>query len=371
MPRTTRTLRTVRPSRPTVAFATGLATVFLVTSCSAPTETTDGHKRNEDNARTTVSITNCATEVDYEVPAQRMFVNDSNLTSIALSAGAGDNIAALTINDKDIHMLKTVYGEEFTSLPIVADRPSMEVVLAQDTDLMFAGWSYGFSEERGFTPDMLAERGIASYILSESCRSSDSTRGIMEPWDALEADLRNVATLAGDTKRADDVIKNINERRAQLDAAPQAETPPTAFLFDSGTDSVYTSGSFGAPQAIVEAAGARNATEGIADTWTQVGWESIAAEAPDVFVFVDYPPQTLAEKIAVLREHPVTRDLPAVREGRFINLPYMMWTSGPLNIDAAELVRKGLEHYRLVPESEISPVLEVSDLGVDGNDWAR
>ena len=60
-----------------------------------------------------------------------------------------------------------------------------------------------------------------------------------------------------------------------------------------------------------------------------------------------------------------------MREGRFINIPYAMWTSGPLNIDAAEIVRKGLEAYDLVPGTDIDPALAVSELGVDGNEWAE
>ena len=65
------------------------------------------------------------------------------------------------------------------------------------------------------------------------------------------------------------------------------------------------------------------------------------------------------EKIELLRTNPVTRDLPAVKENRFINLPYAMWTAGPLNIDAAEHVRKGLEHLELVPASDIVPELKL------------
>ena len=55
----------------------------------------------------------------------------------------------------------------------------------------------------------------------------------------------------------------------------------------------------------------------------------------------------------------MTKDLPAVKENRFINLPYAMWTSGPLNIDAAEHVRKGMEKFNLAPKSDIKPALEL------------
>src|SRR5699024_4700058 len=139
--------------------------------------------------------------------------------------------------------------------------------------------------------------------------------------------------------------------------APQADEAPTVFVFDSGTDAIFTSGKFGGPQAIIEAAGGRNQTEDLEDTWVQVGWETLANDAPDAFVFVDYDGQTLAEKSEVLKNHPVTRDLPAVKENRFINLSYSMWVSSPLNIDAAEYVRKGLENLELVPSSALEPAV--------------
>ncbi|MHC9960529.1 iron complex transporter substrate-binding protein [Corynebacterium diphtheriae] len=56
----------------------------------------------------------------------------------------------------------------------------------------------------------------------------------------------------------------------------EADKAPTAFVFDSGSDTVFTSGKFGAPQAIIEAAGGFNGAEEIEDTWTTVSWEQLA-----------------------------------------------------------------------------------------------
>jgi iron complex transport system substrate-binding protein len=96
-----------------------------------------------------------------------------------------------------------------------------------------------------------------------------------------------------------------------------------------------------------------NALADLDDTWTAVSWERVAAADPDAFLFVDYPPQTVAEKIALLEARPGISALPAVTERRFLNLPYALWTSGPLNVDAAEQVRKQLERWNLVPPSEV------------------
>ena len=109
----------------------------------------------------------------------------------------------------------------------------------------------------------------------------------------------------------------------------------------------------------MEAAGAANATADVEDTWTQVGWETVPTSQPDFFVFVEYPGQTYQEKVDLLKSHPATKDLQAVKEEKFINLPYSFWTSGPMNIDAAEFLRKGLESYGLQPESTITTKMEL------------
>ncbi|MFD4431249.1 iron transporter, partial [Nocardia sp. NPDC058497] len=62
-----------------------------------------------------------------------------------------------------------------------------------------------------------------------------------------------------------------------------------------------------------------------------------------------------AHKFELLRTKSGITGLRAVRDGRFFNLPYALWTSGPLNIDAAEQIRKQLEAWNLVPISGIAP----------------
>lgn len=86
-----------------------------------------------------------------------------------------------------------------------------------------------------------------------------------------------------------------------------------------------------------------------------MSWERLAAAKPDAILFVDYPPQTFQQKVRILREHAATKDLAAVRQERFLSLPYALWTSGPLNIDAAEQIRQALERWNLVPGSDFTP----------------
>ncbi|RJS45868.1 ABC transporter substrate-binding protein [Nocardioides cavernaquae] len=300
----------------------------------------------------TVTVTNCGTKVDFPAPAKKLFVNDSNLISMVLALGAEKQVGAVSSIGRDELVLTEHYGAAVAGLNQVSDDyPGLETVIAAKPDVMVAGWNYGYDETKQLTPDALAERGIAAYILTESCRQEGSSaRGIVDPWTALRDDMTNLGEITGRTEAAAAVVADFDQRLAALDEAPKADERPVLFVFDSGDKAVFTSGAFGAPQAVIEAGGGHNAMADLKDTWTEVSWERLAASKPDAFVFVDYPGQSFEQKVAVLRANPATRNLPAVREGRFLNLPYAMWTSGPLNIDAAEEVRTALEKWGLVPK---------------------
>ncbi|WP_378739490.1 ABC transporter substrate-binding protein [Nocardia brasiliensis] len=305
-----------------------------------------------------LTIRNCEVDVRFPAPAKRLFVNDGNLISMILALGAQEQVVAVSSVQRDADTLRRHYGPAVDELKTVApEYPSRETVLAQGPDVMVAGWSYGYDEAKNLTPDSLSKAGIAAYTLTESCRqrNGERPRGIVEPWTALRTDLTNLGAITGHADRATELTADLDRRLAALTAAPQAERKPTIFLFDSATDSLMSSGSFGAPQAILAAAGGRNALDDVADTWTRVSWERLAAADPDAIMFVDYPPQTFAQKVELLRAKPGINQLRAVTEGRFLNLPYAMWTSGPLNIDAAEQIRKQLETWNLVPASTIQP----------------
>lgn len=316
-----------------------------------------------------VTVTNCGADATFSSPAERMYVTgDGNILSMVLALGAEDQIAGVTGLDDGRETLSKVYGEDVVDgLPVAAtDRPTLENAIAQKPDVVVSGWSYGFSDESNFTPDGLAQHGVAAYVLSESCRQEGGARGTMPPWEALYADLENLGEITGREERADEVVRDIKARRAALEKAPQAKEAPTVFLFDSGTKEIFTSGSFGGPQAIIEAAGAKNATGDLEDTWTEVSWERLVTSEPDYLAFVDYPGQSFEQKVKILESNPSTKNLPAVRERRYLNLPISTWTSGPLNIDAAEQLRVGLEEHDLVPPSGIEPERDLEPAGTTG-----
>lgn len=326
-----------------------------------------------------LTLTNCGEEVSYPAQAKKMLINDGNIISLALAVGAEDQIGAVSSVGRDIPILTAAYGDAISDKQQIAEEyPNLEEVLAAEPDVFVAGWGYGFGEDKGITPEKLAEHEINSYILTESCRQAGgegsgaentngagdpgNKRGVVDPWEAVRTDLTNIAKLTGHEDNGEKVVADIDARLKKLEAAPGVEEgkdKPVGLVFDSAGDAPFTSGSFGAPQGILDKAGARSATEDIKDTWTTTTWEHIVQAQPDFIALVEYPGQSFEEKIQILRTNPATKDLPAVKENRFINLPYAMWTESPLNVDAAEHVRKALEGFGLLPESDVTANLKL------------
>lgn len=346
--------------------------ISLTTACGTPA--TDDDPANAGVTPGTTSVTNCGEQVTYATPVTRLFVNDGNMISIALAAGARPNMVAVSSLERDRDVLALKYGEQLDGLNVVnAKYPTLENIVASQPQVVFAGWNYGFSEGRNLTPDVLKQSGIDSYLLTESCRQpGGKSRGVVDPWEALRTDLKNIGTLTGHSDTAAATVSDVDRRLEALRQAPKPAKKPVVFLFDSASSEILSSGSFGAPQGIMDAAGADSATSDVKDTWTRVSWERLAAAQPDAIFFVDYPPQTYQQKLDTLAANPASRELTAVKEKRYVNLPYALWTSGPLNIDAAEITRAALEHFELLPASGTKPALDLTRLtDLPGNEWLK
>ena len=154
-------------------------------------------KGDDAKSSSEVTLTNCGNKVTYPKVAQRLYVNDGNIIAMALSAGAAKQIAAVSSLGDDKTILAAKYGSHVIDNlhEAVKGYPTLESIIANKPDVVVAGWNYGFSEEGNLTPDKLHERGIDSYLLSESCRQkgSEKARGVMQPWDAVRTDLSNLA----------------------------------------------------------------------------------------------------------------------------------------------------------------------------------
>lgn len=294
-----------------------------------------------------VAVENCGKPVTYTSVPQRAVANDVNIVAMMYALGLEDRMAGVSgVGGRDKPLLEAKYATAAKKVPILsADYFNKEVLLGANPDFVFAGYGYGFSKEKGLTPESLAELGIATYQLSEACLQADGkARGLgVPPVDGMYQDLINLGKIFGVDGRAEQLVAGLKARvDAVQKAVPTGKAAVPVFLYDSGTESPLTSGSEAIPSDVIKRAGGRNIFDDTKDSWIKVSMEEIVKRNPSYVVIVDYGNTTADQKKEFLRSHPALGQLQAIKEQRFLVLPYAHLTPSPLNVDAIEQLGQSL-----------------------------
>lgn len=300
------------------AFGLGLSAAFLTVSAAAAEP---------------VTVRSCDRDVVFETPPQRAISNDVNLTEMMLALKLQDRMVGYT-GVSGWKTLDAQLREGVKELPELSPKyPTKEVLLGADADFYFAGWNYGMKVGGEVTPETLAPFGIKVYELTESCiHIMKKDKAAMTD---MYADLLNLGSIFGVRERAEALVDGykaeLADFKAKLGDKPE---PVRVFVYDSGEDQVFTSGRYGIPTAMIEAAGGRNIVDDVESSWVRIGWEAVVERNPEVIVIVNYGKVTAEQKRAFMMNNPAFKDVEAVKNDRFVVLEYVEATPGPRNIAA-------------------------------------
>ncbi|CAB3760430.1 ABC transporter substrate-binding protein [Paraburkholderia solisilvae] len=295
-----------------------------------------------------VTVRSCNRNVTFTHAPSRAVSNDVNLTEMMLRLGLRSRMAGYTGIDGWKTAQPSLH-DELSGLPELALRyPSLETLVASGADLYVAGWNYGMRVGGPITPTTLARFGIASYELTESCAHVMPRPAAS--FDDVYNDLRNLGAIFDVDARAHALIAAM---QARIDAVSRTLGPQVertrVFVYDSGEDKPFTAGALAMPSALIRAAGGKNVMDDIAQSWTQVSWESVVARNPQAIVIVDYGAVTADQKIQFLIGNPALANVDAVRSRHFIVVHYDAATPGVRNADAVETIAHGLHLAAFAP----------------------
>ena len=278
-----------------------------------------------------VTVKSCDRDVTFEAAPTRAVSNDVNLTEMMLALGLTDHMVGYT-GVSDWKTLDEKLRQGVGQLPELSpDYPTKEVLLGADADFYFAGWNYGMKVGGEVTPDTLAQFDIAVYELAESCiHIMAKPKASM---DDLYVDLLNLGRIFGVQEKAVALVDSYKAELAAFTPNLDVSESPKVFVYDSGEAKPFTAGRYAIPTAMIEAAGGTNIMDDVESSWVEVGWEPIIERNPDVIVIVDYGSVSAEEKADFMRNNPAFKDIPAVKNNRFVVLPYVVATPGPRNID--------------------------------------
>jgi iron complex transport system substrate-binding protein len=323
----------VRPSRAVVLPAIAAVAALALAACSAPASgEPDAGGASPSSGGFPVTLDNCGFETVVEAPPERVVTIKSSTTEMLLALGLGDRIVGSAFLDGPVpDSLESVPAVDE---PFAAEAPGSEATLALEPDLVYAGWESNLTAETAGDRETLAQLGVATYVSPAACKEE----GYMPDPLTFDTVFDEIAEVGSLFDAEDAAAQLVQEQRAALDAIEPDDRGLTALWWSSGDDAPYVGAGIGAPQMIMEAAGLTNVSADVHDTWTSLGWENVVEADPDVLVLVDAAWNPADAKIETLESNPATREMTAVKEGRYVVVPFPATEAGVRNVDAVASV---------------------------------
>jgi iron complex transport system substrate-binding protein len=309
-----------------------VASSLLLAACASD----DGVRRVADDPSAgasgdfPVTVDNCGFEVTFDDAPEQIVTIKSSATEMLLALGLADRLVGAAFLDGPV---PAQYGGDGADLPILSDKvPGREAVLGTGADLVYAGWESNFSADGAGERSSLAALDVATYVSPSACKTAGYQPDPLT-FDEVFAEITEAGQVLGVPDAAAELVA---EQRAQLAAVTPDTSGRTALWYSSGDDIPYVGAGIGAPQMIMDAVGLTNVAADVHDTWTAMGWEAIVEADPDVIVLVDAAWNTAESKIELLKANPATAQLSAVREGRYLEIPFPATEAGVRNVSAVQ-----------------------------------
>jgi iron complex transport system substrate-binding protein len=252
----------------------------------------------------------------------------STSTEMMLALGLGDRIVGTAFADGPT---PDAYAKAAADIPVLSDQaPSQEAVLDLEPDFVYGGWESNFAADTAGDRQTLARLGVTSYVSPAACKESDYQPDPLT-FDAVFDQIRELAAIFAVPERAN---KLIADQKTLLDSVAEPGHGLSALWYSSGEDAPYVGGNIGAPAMIMNELGLENVFADVHDTWSTVSWEQVVDRDPDVIILVDATWNTAQSKIDRLESNPATSAMTAVREKRYLYVPFPAGEAGVRNAQA-------------------------------------
>ncbi|EMY32525.1 putative F420-0 ABC transporter, periplasmic F420-0 binding protein, partial [Arthrobacter crystallopoietes BAB-32] len=273
------------------------------------------------------TVDNCGTEVTFSAPPQRVVTIKSTSTELLLALGLGERIVGSAFADGPV-------PERWRQdIPVISEQlPAQEPVLALEPDFVYAGWESNFSADGAGERTALGRLGIDTYVSPAACREPGYQPDPLT-FEQIFADIHEMGRIFAAEPQAERLVV---AQREQLKAVEPDGRGLSALWYSSGSDTPYVGGGTGAPQLVLEAAGLRNVAADVDQAWSPLSWEVVAERNPEVIVLVDSSWSSLKKKIGVLEAHPVISQLDAVRESRYLVVPFAAAEAGVRSVETVQ-----------------------------------
>ncbi len=300
-----------------------LATALVAGGCR-----TDANDREETPDAAGFVMDDLGRAVPVDSPAERVVSLLPSMTELVLALGASERLLARTRHDRDPRV---------EALPSLGDgmNPSLEALGRLRPDLVIA-WADGGDRA---VVERLEALGIQVYAAK-----SQTVEEILRHTD-------HIGRLLGLEDRADSLRGAMEEGLSEV-SIRVADVEPVSVLYVVWHDPPVTTGSGTYLDALITAAGGRNAFADAGGGWPRVSVEEIVRRDPDVIIAGGAHDGTQPEP-SWLHELPGWRSLRAVEEGGILVVDADLFNRpGPRVVEAARTLAAFLHPERFPEEQD-------------------
>lgn len=246
---------------------------------------------------------------------------------------------------------------------LAENAPGFEAVAAQHPELVLAqyNWHVGPQGEVA-TRQQFEQLGVRTWISPADCTAKtvtatsngDGARSKPYSIDIILDEISALARVFDVPARGEALKQKLSERivaaQQQIHMQPQAPLK-VVYWFSSPRlkGDPWIAGSKGAPGWINKTLGLNNIIDSD-EEWPAVTWEHIVKSQPDIIVIASmdrrlYPADDVETKKRFLETDPVTREMPAVKQGHIVVVPAMSLNPSLRNVEAVELISQQMNAF--------------------------
>ncbi|MGW0826890.1 ABC transporter substrate-binding protein [Streptomyces sp. NPDC002845] len=333
-----------RLARPAALLACG---ALLLTGCGTSGSTT--------TAEAAVTLDNCGRTVRVDSPPKRAVSLNQGTTEIMLSLGLADRMAGTATWTDPV--LKGLEKANAKVERIADNAPSFERVLDAEPDFVAASFVSTLGKGGVATREQFEKLGVPTYVSPSDCEGKDNSgdgdgsRAKPLTMDTVYGEVRDLAEVFGVEERGEKLVASLKKRTATATSGIDASDATLLYWF-ANSESPYMAGCCGAPGTITRTLGAQNVFDDTHEEWPQINWETVADRDPDVLVIGDLvrksqTAESAEKKIAFLESDPVTKNMTAVKNKRYVLLSGQAMNPTIRTVEGVERVAAGLRAFGL------------------------
>lgn len=308
-----------------------------------------------------LTVENCGFKETFSQVPSRVVTIGQHETELMLALGLEQKIAGTSVWFGALPDDLKQQGEKLKRL--AENAPGFEAVAAQRPEIVLAQYSWHVGPQGEVaTRQQFEQLGIKTWISPADCTAktvtatSNSDGARSEPYsiDIIFDEITALARIFDVPERGEALKQTLSERIAavQNQSRVKPSTPLKVVYWFSSTrlkGDPWVAGNKGAPGWISKTLGLSNTIDSD-EEWPAVTWEYIVKAQPDVIVIASmdrrlYPADDVMTKKRFLETDPVTREMPAVKQGHITVVPAMSLNPSLRNVEAVELIGQQIHAF--------------------------